>query len=381
MLDPAGDRDGDGLTNGDEVDGGTDPLTPDSQPPVVTWVSPTAGDELVQGESRTLAVDATDDGRVTEVRFSVDGTPLARDGAPPFEATFDVPTGATALTLGAVAEDTNGNVAVAPDLDLPVVPDPLTDVIGRVEDEAGDPLSGVEVRLVDETTATGADGSFSFDRVPTVAGEISAVATGAVDGLAAVATASVPPVRGGTTDLGTLVLRPSRLYYEAQAYPVERTARSVAAADLDGDGARDLVVGADELAVLRNLGDGSFAPPAPLSGTPTLVELRTGDLDGDGLPDVVGVVGYPGTEVLVFLGSEDALLTPPSSFTVGANPLDLVLADFDGDGLLDVATCNEGDRRRQRAPRARRRHLRPGVGVRRRRPPLRHRRRGLRRRR
>ena len=83
VLDPAGDRDGDGLTNGDEVDGGTDPLTPDSQPPVVTWVSPTAGDELVQGESRTLAVDAADDGRVTEVRFSVDGTPLARDGAPP----------------------------------------------------------------------------------------------------------------------------------------------------------------------------------------------------------------------------------------------------------------------------------------------------------
>jgi hypothetical protein len=58
------------------------------------------------------------------------------------------------------------------------------------------------------------------------------------------------------------------------------------AGDLDGDGAQDLLYSSPAGAFfLRNLGAGAFAPPRQLSdrGVDAL-----GDLNGDGLPDLVG---------------------------------------------------------------------------------------------
>lgn len=69
--------------------------------------------------------------------------------------------------------------------------------------------------------------------------------------------------------------------------------------DLDCDGDLDLVsAGADLLFLSRNLGDGSFAPAAcfPCSMEPTV--LASGDLNADGLPDIV-TAEWMGYEVRV----------------------------------------------------------------------------------
>lgn len=65
------------------------------------------------------------------------------------------------------------------------------------------------------------------------------------------------------------------------------------AADIELDGALDIVLGsADGVPlVLRNNGDGSFAPINPFQGISGLREFAWSDLDGDGAPDAVIVDG------------------------------------------------------------------------------------------
>jgi len=108
-------------------------------------------------------------------------------------------------------------------------------------------------------------------------------------------------------------------------------AARVAAGDLDGDGIFDLVVtqSAGHVAMVRGLG-------AELA-TPTFVDVGAGadavalgDLDGDGRPDVVVASARAG-EVSAILG------TTATPVDVGGTPLDVAILDLDGDGDLDVA--------------------------------------------
>ncbi|HLJ76268.1 MAG TPA: FG-GAP-like repeat-containing protein [Acidobacteriaceae bacterium] len=59
------------------------------------------------------------------------------------------------------------------------------------------------------------------------------------------------------------------------------------AADIEADGDLDIVLGAasGEPTVLRNNGDGSFAPIHPFAGVSGMQQFVWADLDGDGLPD------------------------------------------------------------------------------------------------
>jgi len=61
------------------------------------------------------------------------------------------------------------------------------------------------------------------------------------------------------------------------------------AADIDADGDLDIVLGSSEGSpvVLRNNGDGSFAPVYPFAGISGLRQFAWADLDGDGNPDAV----------------------------------------------------------------------------------------------
>ena len=78
------DTDGDGINDGDEVAAGDDPLVPETVPPTVVVTSPSDGSTVIEGETFTVSVDATDNGGIDIVELNLDGFVIASDSTAPF---------------------------------------------------------------------------------------------------------------------------------------------------------------------------------------------------------------------------------------------------------------------------------------------------------
>ena len=119
--------------------------------------------------------------------------------------------------------------------------------------------------------------------------------------------------------------------------------RSLAAADLDGDGDLDLAAANDlshDVSILLNNGDASFAAAVSyaVGGNPNSV--TAGDLDGDGDLDLA-VANWSSDNVSVLLNNGDGSFAPATNFAVGSRPRYATAADLDGDGDLDLAVANQ----------------------------------------
>lgn len=177
-------------------------------PPTATITAPAAGSSVVAGSTVHMVVSATDDVHVAAVNFLVNGNTVFTAFAPPFEFAFTVPPTLGPLTLGANAIDLGANVGTAQDVVVNVIPDPGTTVTGRTVDKSATPIAGATVTFGNFSTLSALDGTFSLAGVPTVQGDITISASALVGGKTLRGkSAPTPPVLGGTTNVGDIVLR------------------------------------------------------------------------------------------------------------------------------------------------------------------------------
>ena len=125
--------------------------------------------------------------------------------------------------------------------------------------------------------------------------------------------------------------------------PAEQSVRLVAA-DLNGDSFPDLVfanLGAEGSLIQFNDGNGGFSRSIRLDAEPRpSVDVAIGDIDGDGLPDAV--FASIGANAIFFNDGEHEF-SRSIPFGDGAKrSYGIALADFDGDDRLDIAIANAG---------------------------------------
>ena len=263
----------------------------------------------LQREPRQLFVDDVDrDGRVDALLVDTEGVqPWRGDGS-----------GAFAPRPHQVLGWHHGTVRMI-DLDG----DGAHDVLASVSPDEGTSPDAVRVLLNDGTGSFRAAGDYRFDPPRSVA-----LAAGDVDG-------------DGVADLvlgdarGTVAVHRGRgdgsfaaPRFRASGGCTEGDCPWLSAvADLNGDGAADIVL---DWTVLFGAGDGSFAAPVSGGGNGQFL-----DLDGDAIPDRLLADSYDEV-VLAFPGAGDGTFGPLLAFATGGGCEALAVADVNGDGAPDV---------------------------------------------
>jgi VCBS repeat protein/flagellar hook capping protein FlgD/FG-GAP repeat protein len=128
--------------------------------------------------------------------------------------------------------------------------------------------------------------------------------------------------------------------------PLYAYAQNAAVADFDGDGRADVATSGDALGrviALGSAGNGTFFdPPLYFGSSPGGRGIASGDVSGDGHPDVVTAdLGTSGQGSMTVLVSGAPRSCPRKDLRSGAGASGVVAADFNADGAPDVAAANE----------------------------------------
>lgn len=120
--------------------------------------------------------------------------------------------------------------------------------------------------------------------------------------------------------------------------------------DLTGDGHADLLFHLSAplpnpgLRLMAGAGDGTFAAPILISGVNSTRALAAGDVDEDGVVDLVVLTSGLNAELLLLPGTGGGALAAPKALAAFglSTSAALALADLDGDGHLDLAAGSGG---------------------------------------
>ena len=133
----------------------------------------------------------------------------------------------------------------------------------------------------------------------------------------------------------------------AEYYPVDYRPTMIVASDFNLDGHVDLAVAnycspreypcPGGVSVLLGTGDGSFGPPVWTVSIPQVFSIAVIDYDRDGVPDLAIGTGAP--RLILSKGVGDGSFTFGEDRIVSA-PGDLAAGDVDGDGIPDLITLN-----------------------------------------
>lgn len=126
---------------------------------------------------------------------------------------------------------------------------------------------------------------------------------------------------------------------------------AIAIGDLNGDGKLDLVVSNSDLSsisVLQNNsspGTISFSPPTSFSTGSSPLGIAIADLNGDGKPDVAVTNRNDGTiSLLVNTGVNGAIsFAPKVDLATGTDPVAIAAGDLNSDGLTDLVVTNRNN--------------------------------------
>jgi len=141
---------------------------------------------------------------------------------------------------------------------------------------------------------------------------------------------------------------PTEIYPERSTTGGIATGQDIAAGDVNGDGLLDLVSsdGSESVAVFLNLGGGAFATGVAYdSGNRNMRGVTLADFDNDGALDIA--VANPDSDrpqaaVSVLLNNGDGTFGAFSKWRVSDRPEVVAVADIDGDGNADLVV---GDQR------------------------------------
>ena len=109
--------------------------------------------------------------------------------------------------------------------------------------------------------------------------------------------------------------------------------------DLNGDGKPDLAtLHRKGISVLLNRGDGSFQSRRDYQASGSA--LAIGDLNGDGKPDLATANELLSGRVSVLLNKGDGSFRAKRNYRTGRGPNSVAIGDLNGDRKLDLATAN-----------------------------------------
>src|SRR5665213_1112032 len=112
-------------------------------------------------------------------------------------------------------------------------------------------------------------------------------------------------------------------------------------ADYNGDGNPDIagVVTAGNIAIFLGSGSGTFTAGTPISVGDPAIHFTSGDFNGDGIADLA-VTRLFGWGLAILLGNGDGTFQSPVVYTSIYDPSFVAPGDFNGDGKLDLAVSN-----------------------------------------